>query len=63
MSENCIAVIEYIKLLRDLINTLEWMNKNKLTINLKKTQCMVIGMEQRLRYCRNFSIQVYSVVN
>lgn len=33
LSDKCIDVIEY-KLNRDLINTLEWMSKHKLTINL-----------------------------
>lgn len=71
-SDKCIDIIEY-KLHRDLIVTLEWMNKNNHTINLKivsihvlsifkKTLCMVIGTEQRLKNCRNLSIQVDSVV-
>lgn len=38
------------------------MNKNKLTINLKKAQCMVIVTEQRLRNCRNLSTQVDGVI-
>lgn len=33
------------------MNSLEWMNKNELTINLKETQSMVIGTEQRIRNC------------
>lgn len=49
-------------IIRDLINILEWMNKNKLTINLQKTQCMVLGTEQRVRNCSNLCIQVESVV-
>lgn len=57
VSDKCIDVIEY-KLHRNLIKTLEWMNKNNLTISLKKTKCMVVGTEQRLRNCRNFSTQV-----
>ena len=34
------------------------MVKNKLTINLKKTQCMIIGTEQRLRNCRKLLMKV-----
>jgi hypothetical protein len=55
----CIDVIEF-KLLSDLKITLEWMDKNKLTINKKKTQkpqCMLIGTEQRLRKSRKLSLQ------
>lgn len=37
------------------------MNK-KLTLKLKKTQCIVIDTAQRLRNCRNLSIQVKNVV-
>ena len=58
--DTSIYVIEN-KLLRDLKNTLEWMDKNKLTINLKKTQCMLIGTEQRLRKSRKLSLQVGDV--
>lgn len=57
VSDKCIDVIEY-KLHRNLTKTLEWMNKNNLTISLKKTKCVVVGTEQRLRNCRNFSTQV-----
>lgn len=65
ISDKSIDVIEY-KLHRDLINTLEWMNKIKLTINLKKTQCMVISTEQRLRNCREiylYKLRVLSLKN
>lgn len=61
VSDKCIDVIEY-KLHRDLINTLEWMNKYKLSINFKKTQGMVVCTEERLGTCRNMSIQVDSVI-
>lgn len=61
VSDKCIDVIEY-ELHRDLINTLEWMNKYKLSINFKKTQGMVICTEERLGTCRNMSIQVDSVI-
>jgi hypothetical protein len=60
LSDKSIDVIEN-KLLYDLKNTLEWMDKNKLTINLKTTQCMLIGTEQRLRKGRKLSLQVGDV--
>lgn len=50
VSDKCIDVIEY-ELHGDLINTLEWMNKYKLSINFKKTQGMVICTEERLGTC------------
>jgi hypothetical protein len=56
VSDRSIDVIEN-KLLRDLENTLEWMDKNKLRINLKKTQCMLNGTERRLRKSRKLSLQ------
>jgi hypothetical protein len=60
VSDKSIDIIEN-KLMHDLRNTLEWMDKNKLTINLKKTQCMLIGTEQRLRKSRKLSLQVGDV--
>lgn len=42
-SDKCIDIIEY-KLHRDLIVTLEWMNKNKHTINLKIVSIHVLSI-------------------
>jgi hypothetical protein len=38
VADKSVDVIE-----RKLKDSIEWMQKNKLTINLKKTQCMLIG--------------------
>jgi hypothetical protein len=43
---------------RDLLHSIEWMQKNKLTINLKKTLCMLIGTPQRLSKCRKLFLNV-----
>jgi hypothetical protein len=34
------------KLICDLKSSMNWMNENKLTMNLKKTQCMLVGTKQ-----------------
>ena len=50
------------KLTADLFNSLKWMEQNKLTMNLKKTQCMLIGTCQRLSKCKPFKIQIGDIV-
>jgi hypothetical protein len=40
------------KLICDLKSSMNRMNENKLTMNLKKTQCMLVGTKQRLSKCR-----------
>lgn len=37
------------------------MIKNKLSINLQKTQCMLIGSSKRLQKCRNLNINFSGV--
>jgi hypothetical protein len=39
VSDKSIDTIEY-KLKEDLFNSMQWMKRNKLTMNLKKTQCI-----------------------
>ena len=42
---------------------LNWMSrKKKLTMNLKKTQCMLIGTSQKLSKCRNLCVEVGDVL-
>ena len=50
------------KLTTDLFNSLKWMKQNKLTMNLKKTQCMLIVTCQRLSKCKPFKIQIGDIV-
>ena len=50
------------KLTADLFNSLKWMEQNKLTMNLKKTQCMLIGTCQKLSKCKPFNIQIGDVL-
>ena len=57
VSDKSLDVIEK-KLQDDLLNSIEWMQKNKLTINLKKTQCMLIGTSQKLLKCRKLCVNV-----
>ena len=33
----------------ELVNCMNWMERNKLMINLKKTQCMLIGITQKFQ--------------
>lgn len=50
-AHKCVIVIER-KLKEDLVNSIQWMKCNKLTINLinlRKTQCMLIGTNQKLK--------------
>lgn len=61
VSDKCIDVIER-KLKDDLINSINWMKCNKLTMNLKKTQCMLIGTSQRLANCRKMCINIDNIV-
>ena len=57
VADKSVDVIER-KLKDDLLHSIEWMQKNKLTINLKKTQCMLIGTPQRLSKCRKRFLNV-----
>jgi hypothetical protein len=41
-----------------ILYSIEWMQKNKLTINLKKPQCMLIGTPQKLSKCRKVFLNV-----
>jgi len=61
VSDKSVDIIEY-KLKEDLICAMEWMKNNKLTMNLKKTQCMLIGTRQRLSKCRKLCIEVNNVI-
>ena len=61
VSHSSIDVIEQ-RLYEDLLNSMRWMENNKLTMNLKKTQCMLIGTTQRLSKCRKLCIKVGDIV-
>ena len=61
VSDKSIDTMEY-KLKEDLANSMQWMKRNKLTMNLKKTQCMLIGTKQRLAKCRKICIEINNVV-
>jgi hypothetical protein len=61
VSNKSIDTIEY-KLKEDLFNSMQWMKRNKVTMNLKKTQCMLIGTKQRLVKCRKICIEINNVV-
>ena len=50
------------KLICDLKSSMNWMNENKLTMNLKKTQCMLVGTKQRLSKCRKNNIRNENVI-
>jgi hypothetical protein len=41
---------------------MNWMNENKLTMNLKKTQCMLVETKQRLSKCRQINIRIENVI-
>ena len=41
---------------------MQWTKRNNLTMNLKKTQCMLIGTKQRLVKCRKICIEKNNVV-
>jgi hypothetical protein len=46
VSDKSIDTIEY-KLKEDLFNSMQWMKKrNKLTMNLKKTQCIYVDWDK-----------------
>ena len=47
VTDKSVDIIET-KLICDLKSSMNWMNENKLTMNLKKTQCMLVGTKQRL---------------
>jgi hypothetical protein len=57
VSGKSIDTIEY-KLKEDLVNSMQWMKRNKLTMNLKKTQCVLIGTKQRWVKCRKICIEI-----
>lgn len=61
VSHKSTDVIEQ-KLYGDLLYSVKWMNSNKLTMNLEKTQCMLIGTKQKLSKCRKLYIKVGDVV-
>ena len=61
VSDKSIDVIEK-KLHEDLLNSMNWMSRNKLTMNLKKTQCMLIGTSQNLSKCRKLCVKVGDVL-
>ena len=61
VSDKSIDVIEK-KLHKDLLNSMNWMSRNKLTMNLKKTQCMLIGTSQKLSKCRKLCVKVGDVL-
>ena len=61
ISHKLIDVIEQ-KLHENLLNSLQWMERNKLTMNLKKTQCMLIGTAQKLSKVRKICIKVGDIV-
>ena len=46
------------KMTEDLQCTIQWMRENKLSLNLSKTQCMLIGSAQKLAKCRELKISV-----
>lgn len=61
VSHKSIDVIEQ-KLYEDLIYSVNWMNINKLTMNLEKKQCMLIGTKQKLSKCKKLYIKIGGVV-
>jgi hypothetical protein len=60
VSDKSVDVIES-KLQEDLKLCAEWMLRNKHSINIQKTQCMLIGTTQRLLKCRNLNIDFNDV--
>ena len=57
VSYKSIEVIEK-KLHEDLLNSMNWMSRNKLTMDLKKTQCMLIENSRKLSKCRKLCVKV-----
>ena len=45
----------------DLVCTIEWMKNNKLSLNLEKTECMLIGSSQKLSRCNPLNVIVNDV--
>ena len=45
VSDKSIDTMEY-KLKEDLANSMQWMKRNKLTMNLKKTQCIYVDWDK-----------------
>ena len=56
ISHKSIDVIEQ-KLHEDLLNSMQLMERNKLTMILKKTQCMLIGAAQKLSKVRKYVLK------
>ena len=62
VSDKSIDIIEK-KLHEDLLNSMNWMSRNKLTMNLKKTQCLLIGTSQKLSKCRKLCVKDVLIEN
>jgi hypothetical protein len=60
VSDKSVDVIES-KLQEKFKLCAEWMLRNKLSINIQKTLCMLIGTTQRLLKCRNLNIDFNGV--
>lgn len=50
------------KLFEDFLCTIQWMKDNKLSLNLDKTQCMLIGSAQKLARSSPLKIKVNDIV-
>ena len=52
MYQSCVTLSEAERLLQgDLIQLGDWCDKNKLTINVKKTKVMVFGSQKKHKIC------------
>jgi hypothetical protein len=61
VTDTYVDIIET-KLICYLKSSMNWMNENKLTMNLKKTQCMLVGTKQRLSKCRKINIRIENII-
>ena len=61
VTDKSVDIIET-KLICDLKSSMNWMNENTLMMNLKKTQCMLVGTKQRLSKCRKINIRIEKVI-
>jgi len=43
---------------KDLTNINNWLIKNRVKLNVGKTQCMLIGKKNSVKYCENFEISI-----
>lgn len=50
------------KLYKKILYSVKWMNSNKLTMNLEKTQCLLISTKSKLWKCKNLYIKVGVVI-